>query len=364
MKNRFIRMFAVICAAVLMTCTVSVWTFAEETPATSTDLPAAEEQGETEIPGEDPQQGDNEGPKELAENPVPEEQEQPGEPVVPEGDETGKKPEADEEPTGAELAEDEDSVEVIITATLKAGGSWEGRVSRKKPAVLKLDLTRAQTINLLIEGKNAWATVEKADRLTDNPKKTETDDETGLAVITLNAEAGSYLITVGPAAPSPMAAVKVTVMDNQSYEAWKAAQVTVPEEETEAEPEQEPEEEPEAESGEEPEGEPEQETGEDPEAEPEQESEEEPKAEPEQESGEEPEGEPEQEPEEEPEAEPEQESGEEPEAEPKQEPGEEPEGEPEQEPGEEPEDEPEQEPGEEPEDEPEQETGEEPEEYS
>ena len=287
MKNRIIRMFTVICAAVFMACAVSVWAFAEDIPATSTDLTAAEEQGDPETQGEESQ---------------------PGEPEKPETAEPEKKPEADKEPEGTEPAEDEDSVEIIITATLKAGGSWEGRVSRKKPAALKLDLTRAQTINLLIEGKNAWATVEKADRLTDNPKKTETDDETGLAVITLNAEAGSYLITLGPAAPSPMTAVKVTIMDNQAYEAWKAAQVTEPEEEPEAEPKQEP--------GEEPEDEPEQEPGEESEAEPEQEPGEEPEDEPEQEPGEEPEGEPEQEPGEEPEGEPEQEPGEEPEGEP------------------------------------------------
>ena len=39
MKNRFIRKFLVICAAMLFVCAVSVWAAAEETtPATPTDL--------------------------------------------------------------------------------------------------------------------------------------------------------------------------------------------------------------------------------------------------------------------------------------------------------------------------------------
>ena len=43
MKNRFIRKFLVICAAMLFVCAVSVWAAAEETtPATPTDLTPAE----------------------------------------------------------------------------------------------------------------------------------------------------------------------------------------------------------------------------------------------------------------------------------------------------------------------------------
>ena len=43
MKNRFIQMFLVICAVMLMICAVSVWAAAEDANATPTDLAPVEQ---------------------------------------------------------------------------------------------------------------------------------------------------------------------------------------------------------------------------------------------------------------------------------------------------------------------------------
>ena len=42
MKTRFNRILSILCAAVMF-CAVCVWAYAEETPATPTDLAPAEE---------------------------------------------------------------------------------------------------------------------------------------------------------------------------------------------------------------------------------------------------------------------------------------------------------------------------------
>ena len=390
MKKSFIRTLSVICTVLLLASTIAVWAEAS-TPATTTDLAPVEtevtpeEPGETppeaEEPGEEPEIPEEEQPEEKPEE-HPEEQpeekpaekpeekpaekpeETPEEPETPK-EQTEKKPEKKQEEAQEEAVESE---EIVITKAVKVGDSWSGRVSKKKPAILKLDVSQKQTVHILVEGKGVWVSAEKSDRRSENSARTETDSETNRTIISLKAETGSYLITLGPVETNLMSNVKVSFLNNAAYEAWKAEQ-----EENETEPEGEPEEE---QPAEEPEGEPEDEQPkEETEGEPEEEQpEEEPEGEPEEEQpGEEPEGEPEGEPEEEqpgeePEGEPEEEQpGEEPEGEPEEEqPEEEPEGEPEDEQlGEEPEGEPEEElPGEEPEGEPEEELEGEPEEES
>ena len=171
MKNRFIQMLLVICAVMLMICVVSVWAAAEDVTATPTDLMPAEPAGsvsETEM-----------GDEEVA-----------------------------------------DSVEIIITKAVRIGDSWSGAMKKTKTAVLKLDVDEAQQVNLIVQGRNVWITVEKSDMLTENPVKTLTDDETSQAVISWYAEAGSYLITLGPVEPNLMAKANVTVMDDADYERW------------------------------------------------------------------------------------------------------------------------------------------------
>ncbi len=192
MKNRFIQMFLVICAVVLIICTVSVWAAAEDVTATPTDLmpvEPAESVSETEMSDE-------------------------------------------------EVA---DSVEIIITKAVCIGDSWSGAMKKTKPAVLKLDIDHAQEVNLVVLGRHAWITVEKSDQLSENPARTLTDDETSQTVISWHAEVGSYLITIGPVEPNLMAKVNITFMDAASYENW----LTEQEEQTE-EPAEEPEEKEEA----------------------------------------------------------------------------------------------------------------------
>ncbi len=245
MKNRFIRMFTVICAAIFMACTVSVWAFAEDIPATSTDLPAAEEQRDPEIPGEKPQPGEQEEQKEPATDPVPEEQEKPAEPEM-ETPELVPEDKPEEIPAEEQTEQSEDNQEgpaegeeIIITKKLLVGQSWNGKVSKKKPAILKLDVNRSQSVHVLVEGKNVWVIVEKTDRITENPPRTETDPETKRTVISWNAQAGSYLITLGPVEPNPMAKATVTIMDDKAFEAWEAKQEEEPETAEESESEEE-----------------------------------------------------------------------------------------------------------------------------
>ncbi len=171
MKNRFIQMFLVICAVMLMICAVSVWADAEDVTATPTDL----------------------APVDSAEMEETEE-------------------------------ENADKIEIRITKEVHIGETWSGLMKKTKPAILKLDLDRDQLINVLVTGKDIWVSVEKADKVTENPTRILTDDETSQAVISWYAEAGSYLITVGSVEPNPIGKAEVTIMDNTAFEAWKAQQ--------------------------------------------------------------------------------------------------------------------------------------------
>lgn len=265
MKNRFIRMLSILCTIMLMTGLVSVWASAEETAATPTDLaPSLEEEAAV------PEEEETVIPEEKEEEAIPTPEE---ETEVPE--EETQVPETREEEKKEEVQEPEppvDSVEVIITKSVRLGETWEGVTRDTKLTVLKLDLDKAQTIHLIVEGKNAWATIRKSEQSADNLRKIEANSETKLAVINLDAEAGSYLITIGPMEPNKMAKAKATILDDQSYVAWEAALENSTEEETAEEPAAEPEnenakekpDEPEAEAENEPEEEQPEETATEP----------------------------------------------------------------------------------------------------
>ena len=180
MKKLFKRTLSILCAVMLLISAVSAWATAEEEPATPTDLNPAE--GEV----------------------LPEE---------PAG-----------EPEGEHGEEDIGSVEVVITKALTVGQTWEGKMKKTKPVVLKLDVNRAGPVYMLVEGKDVWATVEKSDRQTEAPTRTETDPETDRMILTIQAEEGSYLITLGPTEPNLMAMATVSFMDKSTYEAWEAEQ--------------------------------------------------------------------------------------------------------------------------------------------
>ena len=289
MKKRFIQIICVICAILLVTGALSVWAAADSVPATPTDLKPSEdtdtpEETET-VPGETGDQpGQNEPEKPAEEKP---EEEKPTEEPAVAPDTKPEKPEGQPEEPQEETVGSE---EIIITKVVKIGETWSGRMKKTKPAILKLDVPQSQTVHMLVVGKNVWVTVDKADRMRENPPRTQTDPETGRKVISWSAEAGSYLITLGPVEPNLMAKAEVTFMNDSAYEAWMAAQ-----EENEPETGEEPVEEP----GEEPEEEPgEEEPAENPEGEPEEGEPEEGQPEEEQPEGEPEEGQPEEEPEE------------------------------------------------------------------
>lgn len=240
MKNRFIQMLLVICAVMLMICAVSVWAAAEDVTATPTDLAPVEQE------------------ESVPETTEPETTEpEVTEPEVSEPETAEPETKEPEQVAPEETAEDEeaaDSVEIVITKAVRIGDTWSGTMKKTKPAVLKLDVDYAQQVNLLVLGRHGWVTVEKSDRLTENPARTLTDDGTSQTVISWYAEAGSYLITLGPVEPNLMAKLNVSIMNDAGYETWKAEQ-----EEQIEEPAEEPDE-PAEEQIEEPEKQPEEDT--------------------------------------------------------------------------------------------------------
>lgn len=233
MKNRFIRMLSILCTIMLMTGLVSVWASAEETAATPTDLAPSHEE-EAAVPEEEetviPEEKEEEAiPTPEEETEVPEEETQ-----VPETREEEKKEEVQEPEPPV------DSVEVIITKSVRLGETWEGVTRDTKLTVLKLDLDKAQTIHLIVEGKNAWANIRKSEQSADNLRKVEANSETKLAVINLEAEAGSYLITIGPVEPNKMAKAKASILDNRAFAAWEESLANTQTEEAGEEPAEEP----------------------------------------------------------------------------------------------------------------------------
>lgn len=176
MKNLFSRTFSLLCAVTLLICAVSSWAFAEE-PATPTDLTA--EEGTVQA-GTNNSGGSNEDPAE--------------------------------------------SVEILITKSLKLGESWEGVARNTRPAILKLDLDKAETIYMILEGNHAAATIQKADRPEEILYTVTTDPDTKQAVISWEAEQGSYLITIEPDAPYKMVKAVATFLDEKANLVWEEVQ--------------------------------------------------------------------------------------------------------------------------------------------
>ena len=204
MKNRFIQMFLVICAVMLMICAVSVWAAAEDANATPTDLAPVEQE------------------ESVPETTEPETTEP--ETTEPEATEPQAVEPETSDPEEAVEEEAADSMEIIITKAVRIGDSWSGTMKKTKPAVLKLDIDHAQQVNLVVLGRHGWITVEKSDRLTENPARTLTNDETSQTVISWYAEAGSYLVTLGPVEPNLMAKLNVSIMNDAAYSEWIAQQ--------------------------------------------------------------------------------------------------------------------------------------------
>ena len=191
MKNRFSSILSFICAVMIMISAISAWAAAEETPATPSDLgPAEQETQEIILPIPEAESEKESGGLIIVEQ-VEEQEDEPA-----------------------------DSVEVIITKSLSIGQSWNGKMSKKHFAILKLDVSYPCPVYMLVEGRDVWFTVEKSDHVSDNQTRIEIDPETEQRIYCWEAEAGSYLITLGPVEPNLMERAKVTFMDTRTYEAW------------------------------------------------------------------------------------------------------------------------------------------------
>ena len=238
MKNRLIRIVTFICA-IMMICAVFVHAAAEGMPATPTDLTPDEEtvQEQTEqtpaeeVPAEatvaEPAEEPAEPETVPAEEPEGEPEDEAAEPETVPAEEPEEKAaeapadEPKEEPAEEQEEESSDSMEIMITKAVWIGDGWEGKVSRTRPAVLKLDLEYTRTVYLVIEGKGVRVTAAKTDSADEILFSAQTDPETERAVMTWNAGAGSYLITVSPDENSLMSRAKVSFMNEEAYQAWE-----------------------------------------------------------------------------------------------------------------------------------------------
>ena len=220
------KALAVLCALVLL----SSFAFAEEeSVATPTDLgPIVTEE---QIPEEDTV-SEGEEASETASETGPED-------VLPEDNQYEEEP-ADEIPveepnevTTEETDEDDSApgIEIVIAKTLRPGQSWNGTIKRNTPTILKLDLERAQMIYILVKGEDVLAAVQKADRYDDTVSGKLTNAETNELVIELNAEAGSYLISLKAGDNSLLAKTEVIIMDQAAYDTWNAEHQVVEEDE-------------------------------------------------------------------------------------------------------------------------------------
>lgn len=178
-----------------------------------------EEAGQTEKTGEEPAAKEDETAD-------PEEKQDPDDTETNEGKETpettpGTPTEQPKEtPAKEQPAQDEDegdTEELIIAANLTVTQTWNGVIKRESPTILKLDLDHAQTVHMLVEGKNISAGVCKADRNPEDAPRHDTDPETNQTVITWSAEAGSYLISLRANEGSLLAKVQVSFLSEEAF---------------------------------------------------------------------------------------------------------------------------------------------------
>ena len=224
MKNLFNRTLSILCAVTLLICAVSACAFAdEEEYATPTDLAETEEktspeeasvQPETQLEAVEEAQEENEPEAEREEENKTEEEIEPGD--------------VNEEPQEADPEESEgaiESVEIVITKIMAINDSWDGFVRDSRLAVLKLDLDKAQTVHMILEGNHVTASIRKSDREEVTLRTVVTDSETKQAIISWEAERGSYLVIISPDTPYEMAKAAVIFMNDETYIAWEEEQL-------------------------------------------------------------------------------------------------------------------------------------------
>lgn len=114
------------------------------------------------------------------------------------------------------------SGETTVTKTLKVGKSWKGTVSYETPVVLKLKAGSAKKIYVVVEGKKAWVSVQRADNPEKKPAKEKTDSGTNRVVVPLKVKTSEYLITLGALKSKKETKVSVTFLDEEAYRAQES----------------------------------------------------------------------------------------------------------------------------------------------
>ena len=222
-------------------------------PGTNVTNDGSEEDGEVTGSGEETDKTDNPGTETGAEE---DETANPEEKLEPADTDSGKDQDTPEkapetpaekpaeepqenpaEDQPAQEEDEEDTAEIVITENLTINQSWSGVIKRKTPTILKLDLSYAQTVHMLVEGKNVNVRVCKADRNPEDAPGQDTDPETDQTVVTWSAEAGSYLISLSANEGSLLAKVQVSFLNEEEFSSLEANPAETEKEETGAEEE-------------------------------------------------------------------------------------------------------------------------------
>ena len=103
----------------------------------------------------------------------------------------------------------------------------EWLIPRSQQSLLSKNLPRTnfagqnQRVHMLLEGKGVWATVVRSDHPDEDPTRNQTDPETNRTIVTWNAEAGAYLVHIGPAEYNLISNASATFMDDAAFEIWR-----------------------------------------------------------------------------------------------------------------------------------------------
>ena len=187
-----------------------------EQPETTPETAETENQSaEEEQPVQQEEQAEEQVPEQLAsEEQNPEQVAQPEEQAE---EQEYEQPESEELNPGQSDNENSNEEAIIITKSLTPDESWSGSVRNRKATILKLDVAQAETIHMLVEGKDVCYSVQKADRLTEDAGHTLTDSQTNRSITSWSAEEGSYLISIHAGENSLLARVSITFLSDSEF---------------------------------------------------------------------------------------------------------------------------------------------------
>ena len=196
----------------------------EDQPVKEEQSAQQEEQAEEQVPEQPTSEEQNpEQPvqqEEQAEEQVPDQPAQQKEQVK---EQEPEQPESEELNPGQSDNENSNEEAIIITKSLTPDESWSGSVRNRKATILKLDVAQAETIHMLVEGKDVCYSVQKADRLTEDAGHTLTDSQTNRSITSWSAEEGSYLISIHAGENSLLARVSITFLSESEFKELEEA---------------------------------------------------------------------------------------------------------------------------------------------